>query len=404
MGKIIGFSGGLPFFFCIILVELFILKYIKKKDISLPLAFTNLQIGLGFFLFKLIFLGFYYYSYLFVYDFYHFFDFKSKYVDFALAVILYDLGFYWGHRLGHEVNLFWGGHVTHHQSEEYNLSVAYRLSWMGGPLVFFAFLPVALVGVSPKYFFVAAGINSFYQFFMHTSLLKKYPFRLDWLFVSPLFHSTHHGKNTLYVDKNYGSFFTIWDRIFGTYVNPDIEPIYGLPKPFTSLNSVSANFQYFGEIFSNIFNVNQKNRFKLLFGRPSFHAEMLKNDDVSETKFLSNGLFSYVILQTIIILVITSVYVHYFSEIKLWYNFLYLIWFTYSMFQLGRMLEGHLWHSIWECLRLLVLVGALFPIMDFMPSSNTTELYFGIFLVLFSIIHYLFVFKESKVSEVRYVP
>lgn len=40
--------------------------------------------------------------------------------------LLYDFAYYWKHRFGHEVALFWGSHVAHHQSENYNLSTALR--------------------------------------------------------------------------------------------------------------------------------------------------------------------------------------------------------------------------------------------------------------------------------------
>ena len=38
----------------------------------------------------------------------------------------YDFAYYWKHRLGHEIALFWGSHVSHHQSEDYNLGTALR--------------------------------------------------------------------------------------------------------------------------------------------------------------------------------------------------------------------------------------------------------------------------------------
>ena len=38
--------------------------------------------------------------------------------------VLYDLAYYWKHRWGHEVALFWGAHVAHHQSEDFNLGTA----------------------------------------------------------------------------------------------------------------------------------------------------------------------------------------------------------------------------------------------------------------------------------------
>jgi hypothetical protein len=39
-----------------------------------------------------------------------------------------DFAYYWFYRLSHEVNFLWAGRVVHHQSEEFNLSVALRQS------------------------------------------------------------------------------------------------------------------------------------------------------------------------------------------------------------------------------------------------------------------------------------
>ena len=42
------------------------------------------------------------------------------------AFVFYDFCYYWQHRLGHTVGLFWASHSVHHQSEEFNLSTALR--------------------------------------------------------------------------------------------------------------------------------------------------------------------------------------------------------------------------------------------------------------------------------------
>ncbi|MFN2169033.1 MAG: sterol desaturase family protein, partial [Anaerolineae bacterium] len=48
-----------------------------------------------------------------------------------LALVVYDLCYYWSHRLGHERTIFWAAHVAHHQSEDYNLSTALRQTSTG---------------------------------------------------------------------------------------------------------------------------------------------------------------------------------------------------------------------------------------------------------------------------------
>jgi sterol desaturase/sphingolipid hydroxylase (fatty acid hydroxylase superfamily) len=45
--------------------------------------------------------------------------------------------------------------------------------------------------------------------------------RLEWIFVTPRYHHIHHSDNPEHYNTNMGSLFTFWDRLFGTYVNPD---------------------------------------------------------------------------------------------------------------------------------------------------------------------------------------
>jgi sterol desaturase/sphingolipid hydroxylase (fatty acid hydroxylase superfamily) len=45
---------------------------------------------------------------------------------------------------------------------------------------------------------------------------------LEYVFVTPRYHHIHHSADAKLHDGNYGSLFTIWDRLFGTYVDPDV--------------------------------------------------------------------------------------------------------------------------------------------------------------------------------------
>ena len=69
---------------------------------------------------------------------------------------LYDFCYYWNHRLGHESAVFWASHVVHHQSQDYNLSTALRQTSSGAFLGWIFYLPMAVAGVPPALFGVAA--------------------------------------------------------------------------------------------------------------------------------------------------------------------------------------------------------------------------------------------------------
>jgi sterol desaturase/sphingolipid hydroxylase (fatty acid hydroxylase superfamily) len=41
---------------------------------------------------------------------------------------------------------------------------------------------------------------------------------LSYIIVSPNMHKVHHHFKLPYTDSNYGNIFSLWDRIFGTYM------------------------------------------------------------------------------------------------------------------------------------------------------------------------------------------
>ena len=95
---------------------------------------------------------------------------------FVLCFILDDLRFYWGHRISHRSRWFWAAHVVHHSSEFYNLSTALRQPWTGTitGLVIVA-VPMVWLGFHPALVGFCASLNLFYQFFLHTEAVKRFP-------------------------------------------------------------------------------------------------------------------------------------------------------------------------------------------------------------------------------------
>lgn len=175
---------------------------------------------------------------------------------------------YWAHRLGHETNLFWATHVTHHNSEKYNLSTSFRLSWTQQIKVVF-FVPVSLMGFHPLVFLICHQIAVLYQFWIHTELIRTLPKWIRFFFVTPSHHRVHHGKNAHYLDKNYGSTFIIWDRIFGTFQKEDEQAIYGIIEQPKHYNPIKLVFHVWADIFRNMKEAdNVKEAVAILFASP----------------------------------------------------------------------------------------------------------------------------------------
>ncbi|MBZ9630566.1 sterol desaturase family protein [Salegentibacter sp. LM13S] len=188
--------------------------------------------------------------------------------SYVLCLILLDFSRYWSHRLAHEQRFWWSTHVVHHSSEHYNLSTSFRLSWTQNLKIIF-FLPVVLLGFHPLVFFIVHQLEVLYQFWIHTELIKKLPRPIEYIFTTPSHHRVHHSVNERYLDKNYGSTFIFWDRIFGTFQEEDEKPRYGITKPVNSYNPFFLVFHEWIEISKDIWKSKSlKEAWIILFGSP----------------------------------------------------------------------------------------------------------------------------------------
>ncbi len=176
--------------------------------------------------------------------------FWNTWYGWVLALVFYDLCYYWLHRISHTSAIFWAAHAVHHQSQSYNLSTALRQTSSGAFLGWIFFIPMALAGVPPAVIGIVALIDLLYQFWVHTEHVPKLGWFDRW-FCSPSNHRVHHAVNDEYIDKNYGGVFVFWDRLFGSYqVENDLNPcVYGTRSALNSWDPLWANAQVYSGIF-----------------------------------------------------------------------------------------------------------------------------------------------------------
>ena len=164
-----------------------------------------------------------------------------------LALVFYDLCYYWLHRAGHEVSLFWAAHVVHHQSQQYNLSTALRQTSSGVFFSWIFYLPMALAGVPPEIFAIVALVDLLYQFWVHTEQVGKLGW-FDRVFCSPSNHRVHHAINDQYLDKNYGGILVLWDRLFGSFAVEEEKCVYGTRGQLNSWDPLWANLEVYSAL------------------------------------------------------------------------------------------------------------------------------------------------------------
>jgi hypothetical protein len=95
--------------------------------------------------------------------------------------------------------------------------------------------------------------------------------RSSGFFNTPSHHRVHHASNCEYLDRNYGGILIIWDRLFGTFAQEQLqtEITYGLVHPVGSLNPVRIAFHEWGALARDLGRARSwRERLRQLFGRP----------------------------------------------------------------------------------------------------------------------------------------
>ena len=138
-----------------------------------------------------------------------------------------DFVSYWIHRAEHRVRVLWASHMVHHSLERFTFTSAMRLPWTDSLYKPALALWMPLIGFHPA---AAAAMGTLVLLvgqLQHTELLRRRTI-LDQVFVTPSNHRVHHGSNTEYLDKNFGSMLIVWDRLFGTFAPETVPASYGL--------------------------------------------------------------------------------------------------------------------------------------------------------------------------------
>ncbi len=172
------------------------------------------------------------------------FDLGDAWWSWVACFLGVDFFYYVAHRAYHEHNLLWGAHVPHHSSEEFNYTVALRQG-AAEPLVSWVFyLPLAVVGFPPIVFLTCSAALTIWQFLPHTQAVDRLPGPIEAIFNTPSHHRVHHGCDPKYLDRNYGGFLIVWDKLFGTFQAEEEPPTYGTVEPLANWDPVWANLQF----------------------------------------------------------------------------------------------------------------------------------------------------------------
>lgn len=158
-------------------------------------------------------------------------DLEKDWVYWVALFFVQDFAYYVLHYVDHHCRFFWAVHVTHHSSEEFNLTTGFRSSVFQPVYRTVYFMPIAWLGFEPLDVLFMYAATQIYGSLIHTERIHKMGW-LEHVLVTPSHHRVHHASNGRYLDKNMGMCLIIWDKLFGTYQEElSEEPVrYGLTK------------------------------------------------------------------------------------------------------------------------------------------------------------------------------
>ncbi len=217
---------GLVLFAACVLIEF--LLYLRQRPQAWRQDDSLVSLGVGAVAFVLIlltktlWLGIFYA----LYDL-RVFDLGHAWWVWLLLFLADDFTYYWFHRLGHRVNILWAGHSTHHSSRYYHYATALRQAWLEYFYKYAYWMWLPLVGFEPLMVFAMLSLSQMYGFLLHTESIGKLG-PLEQVLSTPSHHRVHHGMDEKYIDRNFGGFLIVWDRLFGTFQVEHERPNYGV--------------------------------------------------------------------------------------------------------------------------------------------------------------------------------
>jgi sterol desaturase/sphingolipid hydroxylase (fatty acid hydroxylase superfamily) len=384
---------SIPVFFILIGVELLVQFMTKSKLYRFNDAVTNINCGIASQVTNVLLKTVTFVLYVLIYEKARLFEIELNAFTWVLLFIGVDFFYYLFHRYSHEIAVLWGTHAVHHQSEEYNLSVALRQSAIQSLGSMWFYLPLAWIGFSPEAFITINAIQTLYQFWIHTRTINKMPAWFEYVFNTPAHHRVHHGVEPKYIDRNHGGTLILFDRWFGTFQAEEEEAHYGVTKPVNTWNPVWVNFEYYKWMWPVFMEAKGFDKIRVLLNKPGWRPDYLGGallpgevapDYQKYDMDVAPKMQYYVFFQFLLVLVGTSLFLFSFEAMPWLERTVDVFLILWSVINIGGILDQKKWVFVSEMIRLIVIAGALLymiPSLDWMLKAGIVGLMMISFMI-----------------------
>ena len=327
-----------------------------------------------------------------------------------ITFIVLDFQGYWVHRWAHKINLFWNKHAIHHSSEDFNLACALRQSISSFVNLFTFFLiPAALLGVPKEVIAIVAPIHLFAQFWYHTEHIRRMGF-LEKIIVTPSHHRVHHAINAVYMDKNYGQIFILFDKWFGTFQEelPEVPCVYGITRPAQTWNPIKINFQHLWLLTKDAwYAADWYDKLRIWFmptgWRPADVAARFPvpkiddpyNFEKYETK-ASTALNIWIWVQFMAVITLVFYFFGNIGRIGAPNVFIYGGFIFLTVYSYTELMDRNRWALVFEILKNALGLGLIFSMRDWFGATSTLTYGIGAYFVISTLITAYFVLIEFK--------
>jgi alkylglycerol monooxygenase len=119
---------AVPLFLLLIGIEYWFSKRLGRQLFNFNSSIANMNVGVAERLIDMFTAGSFFFFYDYLQKNYGLFEIHPTLLMWIALILATDFVWYWYHRLGHKINLFWGFHVVHHTSEEFNYTAGTRIT------------------------------------------------------------------------------------------------------------------------------------------------------------------------------------------------------------------------------------------------------------------------------------